>query len=86
MHSQRSNAQPRSVVAMVTICCWRVAVSGRRGRRRHRHAAPADPLIAGFSRSTVASVADAVDQVVGRRGYLAHDLRPYVAGASSGAP
>lgn len=43
-------------------------------------AAPADPLIAGFARSTVASVADAVDQIVGRRGYLAHDMRPYVAG------
>jgi regulator of RNase E activity RraA len=39
-----------------------------------------DPLVAGFSRSTVASVSDAVDQVVGRRGYLAHDVRPYVAG------
>jgi len=44
-------------------------------------AAPArDPLIAGFARSTVASVSDAVDQVVGRRGYLAHDMRPYVPG------
>ena len=31
-------------------------------------AAPADPLVAGFSQSTVASVADAVDQVVGKRG------------------
>ena len=46
--------------------------------------ASADPLIAGFSRSTVASVADAVDQVVGKRGYLAHDMRPYVAGAFVG--
>jgi 4-hydroxy-4-methyl-2-oxoglutarate aldolase len=44
----------------------------------------ADPVIAGFSRSTVASVSDAVDQVVGRRGYLAHDLRPYVAGSFVG--
>jgi regulator of RNase E activity RraA len=43
-----------------------------------------DPLIAGFSRSTVASVSDAVDQVVGRRGYMAHDMRPYVAGAFVG--
>lgn len=42
--------------------------------------APADPLLSGFARSTVASVSDAVDQVVGRRGYLAHDMRPYVAG------
>ena len=47
-------------------------------------AAPADPLIAGFSKSTVASVSDAVDQVVGRRGYLTHDMRPYVAGAFVG--
>ncbi|MPY91212.1 MAG: RraA family protein [Luteitalea sp.] len=46
--------------------------------------APADPLMAGFARSTVASVADAVDQVVGRRGYLAYDMRPYVAGTFVG--
>jgi regulator of RNase E activity RraA len=44
----------------------------------------ADPLVVGFSRSTVASVSDAVDQVVGRRGYLAHDVRPYVAGSFVG--
>jgi regulator of RNase E activity RraA len=43
-------------------------------------AAPADPLIAGFSKSTVASVSDAVDQVLGKRGYLSHDVRPYVPG------
>lgn len=41
---------------------------------------PADPLVAGFSKSTVASVSDAVDQVVGRRGYLSHDVRPFVPG------
>jgi regulator of RNase E activity RraA len=35
-----------------------------------------DPLIAGFQQSTVASVADAIDQVTGRRGFLAHDMRP----------
>ena len=44
----------------------------------------ADPLVAGFAKATVASVSDAVDQVVGRRGYLAHDMRPYVAGAFVG--
>ena len=47
-------------------------------------APPADPLLAGFARSTVASVADAVDQVVGKRGYLSHDMRPHVAGAFVG--
>lgn len=40
----------------------------------------ADPLIAGFQRSTVASVADAVDQVAGRRGFLSHDMQPRVPG------
>lgn len=47
-------------------------------------AASADPLIAGFAQATVASVSDAVDQIVGRRGYLAHDMRPYVAGKFAG--
>jgi regulator of RNase E activity RraA len=47
-------------------------------------AAPADPLVAGFSRVSPANISDAVDQVVGRRGYLAHDVRPYVAGAFVG--
>jgi 4-hydroxy-4-methyl-2-oxoglutarate aldolase len=39
-----------------------------------------DPLIAGFKQTTVASVADAMDQVVGRPGFLAHDVRPMVPG------
>lgn len=47
-------------------------------------AAPADPLVAAFAKSTVASVSDAVDQVVGKRGYLSHDVRPYVPGAFVG--
>ncbi|HET8548391.1 MAG TPA: RraA family protein [Bryobacteraceae bacterium] len=37
-------------------------------------------LIEGFRRSTVASVADAVDQVIGERGFLSHDMRPRVPG------
>lgn len=50
-----------------------------------RAGAPAgDPLIEGFKKTTVASVADAVDQVVGRRGFLAHDVRPQVPGAFVG--
>jgi regulator of RNase E activity RraA len=47
-------------------------------------ATAADPLIAAFAKSTVASVSDAVDQIVGKRGFLAHDMRPYVAGAFVG--
>ena len=43
-----------------------------------------DPLLAGFARSTVASVADAVDQITGQRGYMSHDMRPRVGGAFVG--
>ena len=46
--------------------------------------APADAMLAGFAKSTVASVSDAVDQVVGRRGFLSHDMRPFVGGAFVG--
>lgn len=40
----------------------------------------AEDLIEGFRKTTVASVSDAVDQVVGRRGFLSHDMRPRVEG------
>lgn len=40
----------------------------------------ADPLVEGFRKSTVASVSDAVDTVVGVRGYMSHDMRPRVPG------
>lgn len=43
-------------------------------------AVPSDPLLAGFRKSTVASVSDAVDQVVGQRGFLSHTIRPVVPG------
>ena len=33
-------------------------------------------LVAGFQKTTVAAVSDAVDQVTGQRGFMAHDLRP----------
>jgi regulator of RNase E activity RraA len=41
-------------------------------------------LIEGFRRSTVASVADAVDQIVGERGFLSHDMQPRVPGQMVG--
>jgi len=39
-----------------------------------------EALIAGFKKSTVASVADAVDQITGQRGFMSHDMRPRVPG------
>lgn len=49
-------------------------------------AAPARPadaeqsLLDGFRKSTVASVADAVDQIVKERGFMSHDMRPRIPG------
>ncbi len=43
-------------------------------------AVPPDPLVAGFQQTTVASVADAVDQITGQRGFMSHDMQPRVAG------
>lgn len=42
-------------------------------------AAP-DPLLAGFEKVALASVADAVDAVVRERGFMAYDMRPVVGG------
>ena len=43
-----------------------------------------DPLIAGFQKSTVASVCDAVDKVCGKKGYMAYDMRPWIGKAFVG--
>jgi 4-hydroxy-4-methyl-2-oxoglutarate aldolase len=75
-------------VAVVTpVAVRQAAVAPAPGQAATQAKAPqaaADPLIAGFAKSTVASVADSVDQIVGKRGYLAHDVRPYVAGSFVG--
>lgn len=67
------------VVAAVPVYVRQAAPAARPAA-----AASVDPLIAGFSKSTVASVSDAVDQIVGRRGYLTHEMRPFVAGSFVG--
>ncbi|MFN7938867.1 MAG: RraA family protein [Bryobacteraceae bacterium] len=43
-------------------------------------AGPVDPIVAGFKKSTVASVADAVDQIIGQRGFMDHTMRPRIPG------
>ncbi len=47
-------------------------------------ASEADPLIAGFKKTSSASVSDAMDQVLGQRGFLSHQIRPVVAGPMVG--
>ncbi len=39
-----------------------------------------DPIIAGFKKTYAASVADAVELVTGKRGFMSHDMRPVIAG------
>ncbi|MCC7234308.1 MAG: RraA family protein [Bryobacterales bacterium] len=68
----------RKVVMSVMVLS--AAMAGYGFQALKKPAAPADPLIAGFSKSTVASVADAVDQIIGKRGFMAHDMRPRVEG------
>lgn len=44
----------------------------------------ADPLVAALGKIPTASLADAVDQVVGRRGFMSHDMRPQSPGRFAG--
>lgn len=44
-------------------------------------AATGDPILDGFAKVAIASVSDAVDQVTGQRGFLAHDMRPRIVGS-----
>jgi regulator of RNase E activity RraA len=43
-------------------------------------AVPKDPMLARFGKVSPANISDAMDQVVGQRGFLDHDVRPFVAG------
>jgi regulator of RNase E activity RraA len=68
-----------AVAASTAVVAGVLAVSG------FQTAAPAkmtpdQALIAGFKKSTVASVSDAVDQITGQRGFLSHDMQPRVPG------
>jgi regulator of RNase E activity RraA len=45
-----------------------------------RDSSPDDPLINGFKKVAIASVADAVDAVMNERGYMNYDMRPVVQG------
>jgi len=62
----------RILLPLAAIAC---AILGF-GFQAASKAAPKDPIAAGFEKTTVASVADAVDQITGQRGFLSHDMRP----------
>jgi regulator of RNase E activity RraA len=48
--------------------------------QRRSPATADEPLIAGFKKTYAASVADAVELVTGKRGFMSHDMRPIIAG------
>lgn len=56
------------------------------GFQAARKAAPAprDPLVAALGAIPTASLADAVDQVAGKRGFMSHDMRPRSGGKFAG--
>ena len=85
----RLTTTPRRRLALATVLTIPLAVYASHAAVEQtqapaKPASPADPLIAGFSRVSPANVSDAVDQIVGKRGFLAHDVRPYIAGAFVG--
>ena len=72
------------VLAVVLMVLAGLAVSAYQGGAAAPALAGDDALIAGFKKATVASVADAVDQVVGERGFLSHEMRPRIPGQMVG--
>lgn len=62
------------IVLATTLCAFFACQTNREPE------ISSDPIIAGFQKSTVASVADAMDQVAGSRGFMNHDMRPHVSG------
>ncbi len=75
-----------ALVAVSPVWVWQAAPASKAARPQPKAAAVStDPIIAGFAKlgaSGIGSVADAVDQVIGKRGYLSHDMQSRV-GAKS---
>lgn len=65
-------------VCAVLLSCVVFLLSGFQAAAPARE--PDAALLEGFRKSTVASVADAVDQIIGERGFMSHDMRPRIPG------
>jgi len=72
----------RKTLVLVSLAAASVTAGFQAGQKAP--SAAADPIIAGFQKTTVASVCDAVDQITGSRGFMSHDMRPRVPGAFVG--
>jgi hypothetical protein len=63
-----------TAVVLIVILATLTAVFAQVTRRQNA-AGPDDPVIAGFKRTYAASVADAVELVTGKRGFMSHDMK-----------
>ena len=70
----------RTLAAAVTV----ISITAIIACQPEKSPAVEDPLVAGYRKATIASVADAMDQVTGKRGFLAHDMRPRSPGRIAG--
>ncbi|MFN0104531.1 MAG: RraA family protein [Bryobacteraceae bacterium] len=63
----------RIILPLAAVAC---AILGFGFQAASTSAPAKDPIRAGFEKTTVAAVTDAVDQITGQRGFLSHDMRP----------
>ncbi len=61
-----------------------LAALGFQAAQRAPAATAADPLVAAFAKVPTASIADAIDSVAGKRGFMSHDMRPQSPGRFAG--
>ncbi len=69
---------------MLVLLTLAAALAGLAFQAARPSPEPADPLVAALGKVPVASLADAIDQVVGKRGFMSHDMRPRSPGHFAG--
>jgi regulator of RNase E activity RraA len=79
-NSRMKLTRPRVALLILAVA---LAVLGMQAAR-NAPATPADPLVAAFAKVPTASIADAIDQVAGKRGFMFHDMRPQSPGRFAG--
>jgi 4-hydroxy-4-methyl-2-oxoglutarate aldolase len=66
------------------VCSLTAAFSALGFQAAHKVRPIGDPLVAQLREIPTASLADAIDQVAGKRGFMSHDMRPYSPGRFAG--
>src|SRR5512140_2781274 len=66
----------RNLLIFVLLLCFVSLGAYQAARKPAKAVGPADALLDAYRKVPTASIADAVDQVVHKRGFLSHDMRP----------